>query len=58
MVAGFSVGELAAWGVAGALDSHTTLELVARRAELMDAATVAGGASRRRRLLPPPRTVV
>ena len=37
MVAGYSVGELAAWGVAKFLAGPTTLNLAARRAELMDA---------------------
>ena len=39
VVAGYSVGELAAWGVAGALDVGAVLELVVTRAELMDAQT-------------------
>jgi len=42
VVAGYSVGELAAWSVAGLLAPATALDLVARRAEAMDAATVAG----------------
>jgi [acyl-carrier-protein] S-malonyltransferase len=42
IVAGYSVGEMAAWGVAGLLSQYDTLDLVARRAELMDAATPAG----------------
>lgn len=37
VVAGYSVGELAAWGVAGALDADAVLKLVAQRAQLMDA---------------------
>ncbi len=39
VVAGYSVGELAAWGVTGALDARTVLGLAAERASLMDAAT-------------------
>jgi [acyl-carrier-protein] S-malonyltransferase len=38
-VAGYSVGEIAAWCVAGCFDAHAALELVARRAEAMDAAS-------------------
>jgi [acyl-carrier-protein] S-malonyltransferase len=37
VVAGYSVGELAAWGCAGALDPSATLRLAARRADAMDA---------------------
>jgi (acyl-carrier-protein) S-malonyltransferase len=40
-VAGYSAGELAAWGVAGVIDPETVLDLTARRAELMDAASPA-----------------
>jgi malonyl CoA-acyl carrier protein transacylase len=36
LLAGYSVGEMAAWGVAELFDSATTLDLVALRAELMD----------------------
>lgn len=39
LVAGYSVGDLAAWGVAGALAPEATLELAARRAVAMDAAS-------------------
>ena len=39
VVAGYSVGELAAWGVAGVLDAEAVLGLAAERASLMDAAT-------------------
>ena len=39
LAAGYSVGELAAWGVAGVLDAKTVLGLAAERASLMDAAT-------------------
>ena len=39
LVAGYSVGELAAWGVAGLLDQGRVLELAAQRADAMDAAT-------------------
>jgi [acyl-carrier-protein] S-malonyltransferase len=42
VVAGYSVGEVAAWGVAGLFDAQDTLELVARRAEAMDAASPLG----------------
>ena len=42
IVAGYSVGEVAAWGVGGLFDATATLDLVARRAEAMDAATHAG----------------
>jgi [acyl-carrier-protein] S-malonyltransferase len=38
IVAGYSIGELAAWGVAGALSMTDTLDLTAQRAEAMDAA--------------------
>jgi len=37
-VAGYSAGELSAWGVAGTMDIGTTFELVAARAEIMDKA--------------------
>lgn len=39
VVAGYSVGELAAWGVAGVFDARQVFELVAKRASAMDAAT-------------------
>ena len=39
VVAGYSVGELAAWGVAGVLDARTIIHLAAERASQMDAAT-------------------
>jgi [acyl-carrier-protein] S-malonyltransferase len=42
VVAGYSVGEVAAWGVAGFLPATLTLDLVARRAEAMDAVTEPG----------------
>jgi [acyl-carrier-protein] S-malonyltransferase len=42
IVAGYSVGEVAAWGVAGLLSMTDTLDLVARRAEAMDAASPIG----------------
>lgn len=42
VVAGYSIGELAAWGVAGALTKADTLSLAARRAELMDGAAGPG----------------
>jgi [acyl-carrier-protein] S-malonyltransferase len=37
LVAGYSVGELAAWGLAGVLEGAETLRLAAVRAEIMDA---------------------
>lgn len=39
IVAGYSVGEVAAWSVAGLIKPATALDLVAERAEAMDAAT-------------------
>jgi [acyl-carrier-protein] S-malonyltransferase len=42
IIAGYSVGEVAAWGVAGLLSTTGTLDLVARRAEAMDAASPIG----------------
>jgi [acyl-carrier-protein] S-malonyltransferase len=42
-IAGYSVGELAAWGCAGALDAPATLRLAQRRAALMDAAAPSDG---------------
>lgn len=42
IIAGYSVGEVAAWGVGGLFDATVTLDLVVRRAEAMDAATRAG----------------
>ena len=42
IIAGYSVGEVAAWGVAGIWSGAETLDLAARRAELMDAASPAG----------------
>lgn len=42
VVAGYSIGEMAAWGVAGFLSPRDTLELVAKRAEAMDAAASPG----------------
>jgi [acyl-carrier-protein] S-malonyltransferase len=38
-VAGYSVGEVAAWGVAGLIDATETLDLVDTRARVMDAAS-------------------
>jgi [acyl-carrier-protein] S-malonyltransferase len=43
VVAGYSVGELAAWGVAGLLDYAGVLDLVVRRAAAMDQATTQPG---------------
>ena len=37
-VAGYSAGELVAWGVAGALDTDTTFQLIGARADIMDRA--------------------
>ena len=42
IVAGYSVGEVAAWSVGSIFEATDTLDLVARRAETMDAATRAG----------------
>ncbi len=42
IVAGYSIGDLAAWGVAGRLDPADVLALAARRAEAMDAASGTG----------------
>jgi [acyl-carrier-protein] S-malonyltransferase len=42
IIAGYSVGEVAAWGVGGLFSPGDTLDLVARRAEAMDAATQPG----------------
>jgi [acyl-carrier-protein] S-malonyltransferase len=39
LVAGYSVGELAAWGVAGLIDYESVLDLAAQRATAMDKAT-------------------
>lgn len=38
VIAGYSIGELAAWGCAGALDAPGVLRLAQRRARLLDAA--------------------
>jgi [acyl-carrier-protein] S-malonyltransferase len=43
VIAGYSVGELAAWGCAGALDAPGTLRLAQHRAALMDAAAPSDG---------------
>ncbi len=42
VVAGYSVGEVAAWGVAGLIGARAVLDLVARRAEAMDASSTPG----------------
>jgi [acyl-carrier-protein] S-malonyltransferase len=42
ILAGYSIGELAAWGVAGLLAMTDVLDLAARRAEVMDAASAPG----------------
>src|SRR5271170_2971503 len=39
LVAGYSVGELAAWGVAGLIDYESVFDLAAQRAAAMDRAT-------------------
>lgn len=39
LVAGYSVGELAAWGVAGLMDASGVLDLAVQRAEAMDNST-------------------
>ncbi len=39
VVAGYSVGELAAWGIAGLFDARHVLDLAAKRAAAMDEAT-------------------
>ncbi len=41
-VAGYSAGELAAWGVAGIIDAGSVLDLTSRRAAWMDAAAGTG----------------
>src|SRR5882672_4465792 len=43
VIAGYSIGELAAWGCAGALDGAGTLGLAQRRAAMMDAAAPSDG---------------
>ena len=43
VIAGYSIGELAAWGCAGALDGATVLRLAQRRAAVMDAAAPEAG---------------
>ncbi len=42
VVAGYSIGDLAAWGVAGRLSPEAVLRLAAHRAEAMDAASGEG----------------
>lgn len=42
IVAGYSIGDLAAWGVAGRFNAATVLNLAAARAEAMDAASGEG----------------
>ena len=42
IVAGYSVGEVAAWHLAGVFDAPTTLDLVVKRADAMDAASLPG----------------
>lgn len=43
VIAGYSVGELASWGVAGMLDAPTTLHVAAQRAQAMDTASPPDG---------------
>ena len=43
VIAGYSIGELAAWGCAGAVDGPSTLRLAQRRAAAMDAAAPKDG---------------
>jgi [acyl-carrier-protein] S-malonyltransferase len=40
VVAGYSVGELASWGVAGLMDAKTVLNLAVARSAAMDGATL------------------
>jgi [acyl-carrier-protein] S-malonyltransferase len=42
IVAGYSVGEVPAWSIAGIVDGTVALDLVARRAEIMDAHSLPG----------------
>lgn len=42
ILAGYSVGEGATWGVAGLVEPTATLDLIARRAEVMDTASTPG----------------
>ncbi len=42
IVAGYSVGEVAAWAVAGLIQPSNVLDVVARRAEAMDAVSATG----------------
>jgi [acyl-carrier-protein] S-malonyltransferase len=42
IIAGYSVGEVAAWGVAGLMDPRNVLDLVARRADAMNASSAPG----------------
>lgn len=42
IIAGYSVGEIAAWAVAGLVEPTTALDLAAKRAEAMDAVSVPG----------------
>jgi [acyl-carrier-protein] S-malonyltransferase len=58
VIAGYSIGELAAWGCAGALNELSTLRLAQRRAAVMDAAApsrsgLAAITGLRRRILEP-----
>lgn len=42
VVAGYSIGELTAWSVAGALSAEETIQLAAQRAQLLEACVAAG----------------
>jgi [acyl-carrier-protein] S-malonyltransferase len=42
IVAGYSVGEVPAWSIAGLVEANAALDLVARRAEIMDAHSLPG----------------
>jgi [acyl-carrier-protein] S-malonyltransferase len=58
VIAGYSVGELAAWGCAGALDTSATLRLAHRRADIMESVAppdsgLAGIVGLRRKVLEP-----
>src|SRR3546814_8389153 len=41
IVAGYSIGELTSWAIAGALDAEEAIHLAARRAELLQACVAA-----------------